>query len=67
MLQVVIEENTYPLTGRVDIIGNINEIMGDYRLLTRIICDHFGHDAIMKATAGCALDNISNVEIVIKG
>lgn len=67
MLQVVIEENIYPLTGRVDIIGDINEVMGDYRLLTRILCDHFGDDTIIKAVTGCAHDNISHVEIVLKG
>ena len=67
MVHIIIEENIYPLTGRVVMIGDKNNILGDYRLLTRILCDRFGDDAIIKATAGCALDDISNVEIIIKG
>lgn len=67
MIHIIIEENVYPLTGRVVMIGDKNNLLGDYRLLTRIFCDHFGADALIKAITDCAHDNISNVEIVIKG
>lgn len=66
MIHVIIDDNKYPTSGRVVMIGDDNKFKADYRLLTRIMCDKYGVDEILEATLGLAHDDISHVSVVIK-
>ena len=55
--------NEYPISGRVALIGDKNEILGEYRLLSRIIIDKYGVETLLEATLGLAHDDISRVNI----
>lgn len=59
-------DNEYPTPGRVALIGDKNKILGEYRLLSRIIFDQYGVDTVLEAMLDLAHDDISRVAIDIK-
>lgn len=58
-------DNEFPAPGRVALIGDKNKILGEYRMLSRIIFDQYGVDTVL-ATLDLAHDDISRVAIDIK-
>lgn len=66
MVHVITHDDTYPISGRVVLIGDRNTQLGDFRLLFRIMTDTYGPDTIIKAICGAKLDDISRVDVVFK-
>lgn len=51
------------ITGRVMLLGEEPDILNEYRLLTRVLCDKYGPDSLMWCMAGLAKDDISSIII----
>lgn len=53
------------LTGRVTLTGEDSKILTEYRMITRVMCDYYGADIVLKWTAGLAHDSLENVGVQI--
>lgn len=51
------------ITGRVALFGDEPDILNEYRLLTRVLCDKYGPDSLIWSMTGLAKDDISNIII----
>ena len=51
------------ITGRVVLLGEEPDILAEYRLLTRVLCDKYGADTMIACQAGLSKDDISGIII----
>lgn len=65
MIYAIIYKDATRLGGSVSLKGEYSQVLTEYRLLTRVMCDYLGADVVLKCTAGLANDSLTDVGIQI--